>query len=109
MEGNESSSINCSSLAILLLLNIAFPFAKSVLQGSGRVDADKPKASVGWGSQLRNRSCQVAFPMGRLTETRSQGWAGVDRPDFMKQTQGWGGAQSLWVQEWGQMLSFPLS
>ena len=87
-EGNESSSINCSPLAILLLLNIAFPSVKSVLQGRGRVDADKLKVSVGWGSQLRNRSCQVAFPVGRLMEPRSQGWAGADRPDLMKQTRG---------------------
>ena len=94
-EGNECSSINCSSSATFLPLNIAFPFIKPVLQGSGQVDADKLKVSAGWSSWLRNRSCQVGFPVGRLIQPRSQGWAGVDRPDFRKQTRGLEGTQSL--------------
>lgn len=62
------------------------------------MDADKLKVRAGWNPWLRNRSCQVGFPVGKLIHPRSQGWASVDRPDFTEQTWGLGGAQSLWVQ-----------
>lgn len=84
------------------------PSIRPVLQGSGYVDADKLKVRAGWNSWLRNRSCQVGFPLVKLIQPRIQGWASIDRPDFIKQTRGLEGAQSLWVQGWGQ-TAIPLA
>lgn len=50
------------------------------------MDADKLKASAGWNSGLRNRSCHIGFLVGELIQLRSQGQAGVDRPDITEHT-----------------------
>lgn len=73
------------------------------------MDADKLKASAGWGSGLRNRSCHVGCLVGELIQLRSQGQAGVDRPDITEHTWDSEGPRDRECSDEAKWLCFQLS